>query len=792
MPASYARSSDTLSVGSIVTMPSGASVGSLGAWSGSATTYTATFTPSGIGTASFTVAAGALMDLAGNNNPALVSAVPIAVQVGPRPLILRNLAAAGNSSDRDYDLKVTPKTSSSSCANAGARDTEYTIAAGAEVTVAVGQDSGEFVICNWMFEFAAAGSDCAVSSWQFKESGHADDNASQGHGDTTKASPTEAVSVSVSSGIYVQTGSGNATIDRAVFDVVCPTEFDAMLEVDVTDPMSADLTGINIRVIVEETASQAAGCEVPSGSPPIDVSLGAPTGNPYTEEVSGLADKLVDASSRMLAADADRCTYTARFPNFINGPGSPPAYRLVRTSAREVTFSNADDDSRRPTADYRVLRTAVLSLTNDTTAGHSSEATRRDVSVSVTPGSGCSEAAPSGSPFTVAAGASGATAVEIDFGTADCAWDLTFANTADDCRVFAQRQEMYTGASVQSPVNNSDGALTVHVINRWVRTGPVTASENPELASIKFTVPDPDDSTASPAGVCNTNLAGAMIEIEVDDSDSGTHTGTDFVVEVANGVRSDAGNSDAGTAPCSRNISDITLSLGAPTGAKSTVLHTVTGLIGTLHDGATCTYEVTFPSPVTSVGSNSAAADADDVPLELQGSATATLSASTKVSRTYDATRAATVLLHNGTGLSVAAHKLDNMEQVGLGWSLADSTCSTTPGGDMTLADNMTSSPGRAGDAGLPVELRFCQRPAHRLAEELPGHGSAARRGANIHRFARSSQHQDHHPERRPQYQQQRVVLAVGAQQQGHEHGHRRRRSRPGGVRSERHLHHLF
>ena len=700
VPASYAGPSDSaLTVASIVTMTG--SIGSLGAWSRSGNTYTATFTPSGLGTASFTVAANALMDLAGNNNPALVSAVPIAVRVGPRPLILRNLAAAGNSSDRNYDLKVTPKTSSSSCANAGARDTEYTLAAGAEVTIAVGQDSGEFVICNWTFEFAAAGSDCAVSSWQFKESGHADDNASQGHGDTTKASPTEPVSVSVSSGIYVQTGSGNATIDRAVFDVVCPTEFDAMLEVAVTDPMSADLTGINIRVIVEETASQAAGCEVPSGSSGIDVSLGAAAANPYTTPVPGsLVDKLVDASSRMLAADADRCTYTARFPNFINGPGSPPAYRLVRTSAREVTFSNADANSRKATADYRVLRTAVLALTNDTTAGHASATTRRDVSVTVTPGTGCSETAPQGSPFAVASGASGATAVEIDFGTADCAWDLTFTNTADDCRVFAQRQEMYTGASVQSPVNNSDGALTVHVINRWVRTGPVTASENPELASIKFTVPDPDDSTASPAGVCNTNLAGAMIEIEVDDSDSGTHTGTDFVVEVANGVRSDAGNSDAGTAPCSQNITDITLSLGAPTGAKSTVLHTVTGLIGTLHDGATCSYEVTFPPSVTSVGSDPAAADADDVPLVRQGSATATLSASTKVSRTYDATRAATVLLQNATGSSDPAHVLDNMEHVVARVNKAG-TCSATVPAELETTYTLDTAANKSLTAGL-------------------------------------------------------------------------------------------
>ena len=662
VPASYAGPSDSaLAVANIVTMTG--SGGSLGGWSRSGNTYTATFTSSGLGTASFTVAASALMDLAGNNNPALATPATIAVQVGPRPLELRNLAAAGNSSDRDYDLKVTPKTSSSACANAGARDTEYTIAAGASVTVALGQDSGETTDCDWTFDFAAAGSDCAVSSWQFKESGHADDNAAQGHGDTTKASPTEVLEVSVSGGILW----GTATIAKAVFDVVCPTNFDGALEVDVTDPFSTDLTGIDIRVTLEKSASQPAGCEVPGAAPSgvlgVDVALGAAAANPYPEPVAGLTDKLVDASSRMLAADADRCTYTAKFANEVNQNSASPPYRLVRTSAREVTLSNTDDNSRKATAEYRVLRTAVLSLTNPTTTGHGSATTRRDVSVSVTPGTGCGETAPSGSPFTVASGASDATAVEIDFGTVDCAWDLTFTNTADDCRVFAQPTEMFTGAML-SQANNSTGALTVHVINRRVRTASADDGGGSEVGSLKFTVPDPDDSMASPAGVCNTDLAGAMVEVEVDDRDSGTHTGTEFPVKVANGVRSDEGDSDEGTAPCSQNITDITLSLGAPTGAKSTATHTVTGLIGTLHDGATCSYEVTFPLPVTSVGSDRAAADSDDVPLVGQGSATATLQNSTKVSRTYQAVRSARLSLVNPTRTGQTAHAVDGMADV--------------------------------------------------------------------------------------------------------------------------------
>ena len=704
VPASYAGPSDSaLAVASIVTMTG--SGGSLGPWSRSGNTYTATFSSSGIGTASFTVAASALQDLAGNNNPALASPATIAVQVGPRPLELRNLAAAGNSSDRNYDLKVTPKTSSSACANAGARDTEYTIAAGASVTVAVGQDSGETTDCDWMFEFAAAGSDCAVSSWQFKESGHADDNASQGHGDTTKASPTEILEVSVSGGILW----GTATIAKAVFDVVCPTKFDAMLEVNVTDPFSTDLTGIDIRVTLEKAASQPAGCEVPGADPP-DVALGAA---PYTAEVAGLTDKLVDTSSRMLAADADRCTYTAKFANEVNQNSATPPYRLVRTSAREVTLSNADANSRKPTGEYRVLRTAVLSLTNPTTAGHASAPTRRDVSVSVERGAGCSTTVPlpSGGPFAVASGASDATAVEIDFGTADCAWDLTFTNTADDCRVFAQPTEMFTG-NMLTQANNSTGALTVHVINRRVRTASAADGGGSEIGSLKFTVPDPDDSMASPAGVCNTDLAGAMVEVEVDDRDSGTHTGTEFPVKVANGVRSDEGDSDEGTAPCSQNITDITLSLGAPTGAKSMVLQTVTGLIGTLHDGATCSYEITFPDPVTSVGSDSAAADDDDVLLELRESAqepaTATLSAATKVSRTYDALRSAQLVLHNATVHSSAVHVLANMSKVGVDWSLETSSCSTTSGGAVTLAASTSSaSPVSLGTEDCQWNLNF-------------------------------------------------------------------------------------
>ena len=656
VPASYAGPSDSaLAVANIVTMTG--SGGSLGGWSRSGNTYTATFTSSGLGTASFTVEANKLQDLAGNNNPALVTPATIAVQVGPRPLELRNLAAAGNSSDRDYDLKVTPKTSSSACANAGARDTEYTIAAGASVTVALGQDSGETTDCDWTFDFAAAGGNCAVSSWQFKESGHADDNASQGHGDTTKASPTEILEVSVSGGILW----GTATIAKAVFDVVCPTKFDAMLEVNVTDPFSTDLTGVNIRVTLEKAASQPAGCEVPGADPP-DVALGAA---PYTAEVAGLTDKLVDASSRMLAADADRCTYTAKFTNEVNQNSASPPYRLVRTSAREVTLSNADANSRKPTGEYRVLRTAVLSFTNPTTAGHASAPTRRDVSVSVERGAGCSTTVPlpSGGPFAVVSGASDATAVEIDFGTADCAWDLTFTNTADDCRVFAQPTEMFTG-NMLTQANNSTGALTVHVINRRVRTASADDGGGSEVGSLKFTVPDPDDSMASPAGVCNTDLAGAMVEVEVDDRDSGTHTGTEFAVKVANGVRSDEGDPDEGTATCSQSIDDLTLSLDPPTGAKSTATHTVTGLIGTLHDGETCSYEVTFPPQVTSVGSDSAAADSDDVPLVGQGSATATLQNSMKVSRTYQAVRSARLSLVNPTRTGQTAHAVDGMADV--------------------------------------------------------------------------------------------------------------------------------
>ena len=206
-------------------------------------------------------------------------------------------------------------------------------------------------------------------------------------------------------------------------------------------------------------------------------------------------------------------------------------------------------------------------------------------------------------------------------------------------------------------------------------------------------MPDPDDTTASPAGVCNTALSGALVAVEVDDRDSGTHTGTEFAVAVADGERSDAGSSGsssggasstAGTASCSQNNANLTLRLGANTGgpnsggansggansggantgAQSTASLTATGLIGALHDGATCSYEVTFPPSVTSVGSDPTGADDDDVALLGQGSATATLRASTQVSRTYEAVRPALLELVNQTGIAQAAHQVAGMADV--------------------------------------------------------------------------------------------------------------------------------
>ena len=467
-PASYAGAGDTLDVATMVTMTGGSGVGSLGAWSGSGNTYTATFASRGIGQASFTVAANVLQDLAGNQNPALATPATIEVRVGPQPLELRNLGDVRYAASSQYDVRVTPRTSSSACAGVAARNTEFTLAAGSSFEIALGQPAGQGQsqpgqgqtqpqqpgqqppACTWTFDFEPGLGGCLMSLWQFKESGHADHDASQGWGNTSKASPTEPLQAS-SAGVSFSHANGTATIARAVFEVICPTEFTGLVELELSDPLSADHTGLEVEVMITKAPDRPIGCSV-NQTATVELGSSSPSGTPHTAMTPSLIDKLLDINDDgdlipRLVLDTHRCSYTVTFPGEIDVPGATP-YRLVRTSSATGTLKNTDADSRQAAANYRVVRTGLVDFTNATTAGHSSDPTRRDVLVGATAGEGsgpgCAPASLPDSSWAVAAGAgeSGAApATEADLGAADCAWNLTFTNTVNDCRVFAQLKD---------------------------------------------------------------------------------------------------------------------------------------------------------------------------------------------------------------------------------------------------------------------------------------------------------------------------------------------------------------
>ena len=382
-PASYAGAGGTLDVSSLVTMTSGSGVGSLGAWSGSGSTYTATFTSRGIGQASFTVAANVLQDLAGNQNPALASPATIEVRVGPQPLELRNLGAARYAASSKHDVRVTPRTSSSACAGVAARNTEFTLAAGSSFEIALSQPpqpGQQPPACTWTFDFEPGLGGCLMSLWQFKESGHADHDASQGWGNTSKASPTEPLQAS-SAGVSFSHANGTATITRAVFEVICPTEFTGLLELELSDPQSADHTGLEVEVMITKAPDRPIGCSVNQAAT-VELGASSPSGTPHTAMTPSLIDKLLDINDDgdlipRLVLDTHRCSYIATFPGEIDVPGATP-YRLVRTSSATGTLKNTDTNSRQAAASYRVVRTGLVDFTNATTSGHSADPTRRD------------------------------------------------------------------------------------------------------------------------------------------------------------------------------------------------------------------------------------------------------------------------------------------------------------------------------------------------------------------------------------------------------------------------------
>ena len=614
----------------IVTMTG--SGGSLGDFSRASDglTYMATFTSSGIGTASFTVAANAFQDAAGNQNTALATPATIAVQVAPVVLTLRNTTSDTLASDSRYTVTATPSSSSSACQSLSQQGQAITIAAGASASVSLGSVSDA---CTWTVAFSIS--------------------------DTAACGIT--ASVADSSDLEVQaqgiTESGSV-ITEITYSVACTTTFDTgTVAIALTDSNSpqGDHSSVAIPITVARAGSADSLCTASkSGSVDLtDLSSASSTPTTITDEdaVTGLVD--------LPKGDATKqCEYTVTFPpNYIAG-----SVRYRRTGPATATLKNGTTAS----SAYEVLDAAAgLELRNITASSgvHTGMTSRSGARVSVhpvapipgtSPIQACIDVAPheeydSSDATTYAALPAGATAtptpvaaasMQLALGTGDpaCQFEVEFVNADQDCKVFAQLKDE-AGMNIGSaPLANTAGNITLFTKTAdQFKVFYHDGTNEHTVGSIDFSVPDPSDNSADPAGACNTTFTGT-ISIEVTDTDnSGDHEDTVFAVTVADGA---ASNSSA--LACTTGIPNQTLTLGSNKMASEPVKdaqNTTIALVGSLYDGESCSYGVTFPPSATSM-------DADMVLLIRQGLATDSISEDTPsntnadtVSRTYVAAR---------------------------------------------------------------------------------------------------------------------------------------------------------
>ena len=483
-------------------------------------------------------------------------------------------------------------------------------------TVNLGQ-----AVCSWTIDFINLTGDCEVSA-QLKD---------LNDGNVGLADDDGSLTLYVDAGRRVRNmASGGAEVGSVVFTVsaTCVTYLDPItvsITTDDDDNASNDHSGTTVTVMVApKDSSQHAGCTSASAA----VSLNASGAGSAT-----IIRELVNVP----LGTTSSCEYVATFPSRQASMAS--GVQLNRTSAATLPVISSTTSL---SGAYEAVESAGVTLRN-ATLGNSDHvlAAMRQVRVTVTPvtgaGTGCTETAPSASPYMLAA--SGEASVSL--GTGECDWTIRFENpkaaSGAACTVTAR---LLGGAGGNTAVATETGTLaggsvTVHVdANLATQSGASSASGAMAVSTVEFKV--------NPyASACDT-VFDAELSVSATDPDSDNHAGTGIEVTITRISGPQTG--------CSAERK-ATLTLGAGSSADdaaATTVNLVDRPLGASGANANCVYSVAFPGSVNS--------NLGGVRLKTSD-LTATTSAADKVvpKRTYTAVRQARVQLVNATSAHAAS-----------------------------------------------------------------------------------------------------------------------------------------
>ena len=381
--------------------------------------------------------------------------------------------------------------------------------------------------CNWDVSYRNTNTDCKVVV-TLKEPGASAGTAGAaitGFADTSDGEfslKTAGRRVVVS----VPDGSGGTTdkvVGSAEFNVPdpldsgsggqCTTFFAGTASVTITDTQTppGDHGETTFMVTVAKQSGADDKCVTIDGMP-AGVTLTVPTGQATASLVLAavpLAKKLVDLPYYPDKTVA-RCKYDVTFPADTNSVGVA-GVTLKAPVDRTVELSNANSDSRAASLTYDARRPArfdLVNITGTSVAAHK-VAGMEQVMVSVAPTADitCADAAPSGSPFTVEAGANNSPAVaaatvNVALGEADCSWTISYNNPNSDCEVTAMLKDD-TDTDIPSdeftyPAAAAEGSLTLHTVGRRLRIG--SAADAKLVSAVELEV----------TGTCDTFFDGAV------------------------------------------------------------------------------------------------------------------------------------------------------------------------------------------------------------------------------------------------------------------------------------------
>ena len=590
-------------------------------------------------------------------------------------LVNATLSTAHPSSNRGSVVVTVAPVATTECTDSAPTPASVTLAAMAAGSTAhealQGLGGSE---CEWVLSYRNMGSDCIVEA-QLK--------GTDGSPLTTPADTDGTISVFADTDRMLHSLASGGTAVGSVEFVVrsgtgdCDTTLPGMVEITVTDTEAGTHTG-EIEVTLTSPTGRADCTDVTAGSPaisPVRVALTSQSITRAGTELTPVPVTLLDDP----AGSGTACVYTVTFMSEVT-VGSE-TFKLIAPADGTATLRTA---SPVVSATYDVVRDAKFSVNNatSTSAGHTGDTDRRDITVTVapadpaTPVSGCATTV-AGSPFGIDAGDP---AEEVDLGqdegSAACPWKVTYQNTNDDCRVEPQLKAPEASDGTKANIDytdadDNDGEFMLYVLGRRVRIGSTDTAA--VVGSIDFNVPDP-----GAGGACNV-VETAMVTVVVDDTDSGTHTDTEFTVTAAPvsvaGAHAVCAIAGSGTATATVEITAA---------AAASVMATANlspALLMTHYSGTQCSYAVTFPGSQNSLGTGSTG-----VALVLDSTMpdSAVLNASTtSVTANYDALRAARLPVVNATAHD-SSHNPTSRRTVLVTVAPAVSSCDSAPGNAAT------------------------------------------------------------------------------------------------------------